>query len=203
MNKYQKALIAHTEKMKQAKIDLGYIKEVIKSEPPLDPFDISLPLKFAYDWANEKGLIIRHTLCSYNTYPLHKGYSKESLYFNFDVYSSDSKYIARVFKLISASTKYNNAKTIIKAIKARRYENRFKEWEDVLPVYIVKWARNVLNERSQECDCVDNYRVANVRKSSQMRRYRRYKNNGCCGFCDFIKFGPDGNKYILGFNHGH
>lgn len=49
----------------------------------------------------------------------------------------------------------------------------------------------------------DNFRMARIWKSSDMRRYQREKKTGCCGFFDELVIGPDGNKYMVGLNYGH
>jgi hypothetical protein len=82
--------------------------------------------------------------------------------------------------------------------------NPTKNWEDVLPKNIQTWAMERLAVLSKDCDCVDNYRVANCKKSSQTRRYKRYQKGGCCGFFDTKELCPIDNKwYFLGFNYGH
>jgi len=97
----------------------------------------------------------------------------------------------------------NLALFLWKRIKAERMYAQRKTWRQVLPPNIVEWARGVLDEVSKDDDCVDNYRVACARISSQRRRYLRQKASGCCGFRDFTRDGPDGQLYMLGYNYGH
>jgi hypothetical protein len=106
-----------------------------------------------------------------------------------------------VFKLLPNHG--NLASFLWKRVKAERMCAQYKSWRDVLPPDIVRWAQGVLDEVSKDDCCVDNYRVARVRNSSQRRRYRRQKEHGCCGFMDFVREGPDGHRYMLGFNYGH
>lgn len=90
---------------------------------------------------------------------------------------------------------------LIKAIRREKFILEEKEYHQVLPKEIVSWAEDLLNSLSKEYSCVDSYRVANIKKSSQVKRFKR--NRSCCGSYEEIFAGPDGNKYILGFNHGH
>jgi hypothetical protein len=90
-----------------------------------------------------------------------------------------------------------------KRIKEFRMREQSKRWDEVLSDTIVKWAWETLDKESEGCDCVDNYRVAAVRSSPQMRRYKRQKEHGCCGSRNFRRKGPDGQTYALGFNYGH
>jgi len=81
-----------------------------------------------------------------------------------------------------------------------------KNWVDTVPLPVSNWLLGRLEQYKNEMDehCVDNYRAANVRKSSQMRRYRRDQKSGCCGFFDVKEVCPiDHNEYIMGFNYGH
>ena len=86
----------------------------------------------------------------------------------------------------------------------RRFHNESKErtWEQALPPVIVRWADDVIRIESDGLHCVDNARVGKV-GSSQMRRYRRQKDDGCCGSSDTVHTGPDGKRYAIGFNFGH
>lgn len=121
--------------------------------------------------------------------------------FEFDVASSDYKYLRRVYSMIKSFTRAN-AEEIIRHVKEHRAHLRCKMWDEVLDPHIVKWAYEQLDKLSDGRDCVDNYRAAKFGNTSQMRRYKRYLNSGCCGFFDTIVDGP-GGKYILGFNYGH
>lgn len=78
-----------------------------------------------------------------------------------------------------------------------------KTWEQVLPDDIVRWAEVELRAAMVDEPCCDNTRVARMDSPSQMRRFRRQQEHGCCGSFDFERTGPDGNCYLLGFNYGH
>lgn len=47
-----------------------------------------------------------------------------------------------------------------------------KHWEDTLPSEIVRWASTIMDQATVGLDCVDNGRVAMIRSTSQMRRYK-------------------------------
>ena len=87
------------------------------------------------------------------------------------------------------------------AIAAARCASREKYWYDVLPSDIVRWADCHLHNLGLEC--MDNQRVALLKSPSQMRRFKRQRDKGCCGSYEEVLNGPDGKKYILGCNHGH
>lgn len=87
-----------------------------------------------------------------------------------------------------------------------RFRNGGKHWTEALPLDIAEWLGTRLRQFQEEMDehCVDNYRAANVRKSSQMRRYLKSQKDGCCGFFDTVVICPiDQNEYTIGFNYGH
>jgi hypothetical protein len=86
-----------------------------------------------------------------------------------------------------------------------RYSDRFKEWDECsgLSDQIREWASRELDAHSADEDCRDNWRVARLGNRNQMRRYRRQKENGCCGEAEFFLTGPDGHNYVLGYNYGH
>ena len=54
-------------------------------------------------------------------------------------------------------------------------------------------------------DCMDNERVALASSNSERRRYKRKRNNGCCGYeDDIITVGWLFKKsFMVGFNYGH
>lgn len=95
------------------------------------------------------------------------------------------------------------ARIAYKVLRRTHFEGQAKEWSDVLPPEIVRWASETLDRAAKGLDCVDNYRVARMGNTGQVRRYKRQKDGGCCGFSDTVAVGPDGNKYMLGFNYGH
>lgn len=97
------------------------------------------------------------------------------------------------------------AKCAYKNLRRARYEMQAKEWEDALPKEIAAWAQNEIARAIEEhdADCADNSRAARIGNTGQMRRYRRQKAHGCCGFADWEATGPDGKRYVLGYNYGH
>lgn len=107
----------------------------------------------------------------------------------------------KLFALVPAHS--NVGALLWKRSKERRMQHQAKSWRKALSPEIVAWADGVLSKESEEDDCVDNYRVACTRKSSQMRRYEKQRRSGCCGSADFVRVGPDGQKYVLGYNFGH
>ena len=54
----------------------------------------------------------------------------------------------------------------------------------------------------EDYEYADNFRAANIDNSEQMKKYKRRKEKGCCGFYDEIYF-INGKKYMIGFNYGH
>lgn len=53
-----------------------------------------------------------------------------------------------------------------------------------------------------EKDNLSNIRVARCSSRTEMKRYGRQKEQGCCGFFD-QKFKIGGRYYMIGFNYGH
>lgn len=51
-------------------------------------------------------------------------------------------------------------------------------------------------------DCMDNKRVADMSKRLEVKRYKKMKDDGCCGFHDEI-IEYKGKRYLFGFNYGH
>ncbi len=98
-----------------------------------------------------------------------------------------------------------SAKVAYKKLRRIRCEEQRRAWDEVLPKEIVQWAneRIAADIKGNEAECVDNDRCARLGNSSQMRRYRSAQANGCCGFADWVEFGPDGKRYALGYNFGH
>lgn len=90
-----------------------------------------------------------------------------------------------------------------KAARRAHYESRKREWHEVLPPGITTWAAGEIARAQAAEPCADNARVGRLGNTSQMRRYRRQKRDGCCGFAAWTAKGPDGRWYALGFNFGH
>lgn len=90
-----------------------------------------------------------------------------------------------------------------KALRKQHHDGKVREWDQVLPGAIVKWANGRLAKAAKGELCCDNWRVALKGNTGQVRRYKAAKASGCCGFADFEAVGPDGKTYLLGFNFGH
>lgn len=90
-----------------------------------------------------------------------------------------------------------------KSLRRQHHDSKRKGWDDVLPREIVKWAWDKVSLAQEGEPCCDNVRVALKGNTGQVRRYRRQRESGCCGFSDFEAVGPDGKVYMLGFNYGH
>jgi hypothetical protein len=95
------------------------------------------------------------------------------------------------------------AKEAYKQLRRDHNASKVKAWDDVLPPAIVEWANRRLAAAAEGESCCDNWRVARVGNTGQVRRYKSQKKAGCCGFADFVETGPDGKRYMLGFNFGH
>ncbi len=69
------------------------------------------------------------------------------------------------------------------------------------------WLHEQFLELSKDCDCVDGYRVAEANNRADMRRYRKIKGAGCCGFSDsevwYKTWWGGRRKFMVGFNYGH
>jgi hypothetical protein len=93
--------------------------------------------------------------------------------------------------------------SLYKDFRRLMFESREKDWEDVNPPQIVRWAEGEFARAQRGLDCCDNFRLALASSSAQKRRYRRAQKRGCCGSSDWEAIGPDGKRYLLGFNYGH
>ena len=93
----------------------------------------------------------------------------------------------------------------IYCLRLARNEAKQKTWQEAMPREIVDWAYRKFDAMIAAGDdkCNDNFRVARIGNSSQMRRYLRYAKQGCCGTCEEVHKGPDGHRYLLGYNYGH
>lgn len=132
----------------------------------------------------------------------------EHLPFNWDVSNKDQAFwrnlkrflfwLARPFPKgqVWASLTY-------KTLREQHHKTQQKDWDDVLPEGIARWAKGELRREAKGLDCVDNFRVGMLGNTGQMRRFRRQKARGCCGSKNWEAVGPDGNVYALGFNYGH
>jgi hypothetical protein len=146
-----------------------------------------------------------------DTMGIRHGYepSRDMDVLTFDVLSNDRVYwvgVARFLEWLARVLPPGNrhwARVSYKTLRQARHAAQAKEWDDVLEPGIARWAEGELRRASAGLDCVDNFRVARVGNTGQVRRYRRQKAHGCCGFSDFEAVAPDGKAYMLGFNYGH
>ncbi len=90
-------------------------------------------------------------------------------------------------------------------VKRRRFEAQRKPWREGLPPDMIAWAEVRLKEEFDRVgpENVDNVYVADARRSSAMRRFKRRRAGGCCGRHEWSAVGPDGRLYVFGFNYGH
>ena len=65
------------------------------------------------------------------------------------------------------------------------------------------WISAQLAKLHEGYDNCDNFRSALVEDRDQMDKYIGQQDNSCCGYFDEVHIGPDGKKYMLGFNYGH
>lgn len=80
---------------------------------------------------------------------------------------------------------------------------KVKRWGDRFDKDIVDWAMKELAKLSEGRDYADNFRVGRLGHSTSMRRFAKQKGKGCCGSVEQVLTGPDGHRYVLGFNYGH
>jgi hypothetical protein len=120
-------------------------------------------------------------------------------------FDKDNNYKELYAKIHGLNIPEHNVREIIKEVKRIKNELKVKGWKNILPLNIVDWANNEFRKiiETEDLEYVDNYRVADIKKSSQVRRYKKQKENGCCGYFDTKLTGPDGRVYLLGCNYGH
>lgn len=54
------------------------------------------------------------------------------------------------------------------------------------------------------CACIDNIRVCDMAVPSEVAAYEKARSNGCCGFSDReLHYFKTGQRFMIGFNHGH
>lgn len=126
----------------------------------------------------------------------------------FDLKSNDREYWRRVRCFLQWLAPYVDqtswAHATYKELRRRMFAGQAKDWDQVLPRPVRDWAYSKLEELQRDCDFVDNSRVARKGNTAQVRRYKRQRDNGCCGFHDSEAVCPiDGKTYLLGFNFGH
>lgn len=82
-----------------------------------------------------------------------------------------------------------------------------KSWEETMTPEEVSWLRAEMRELTND-PCTDNYRAARMWTSSQMRRFRKQEDRGCCGSINKVVKNPrpiikGKDLYIIGCNYGH
>lgn len=104
---------------------------------------------------------------------------------------------------------YHRPSDAIKWLRERRYQTRRNAQRKHLDSPVTQYGPEIgekilkaLIDAQKDCACVDNERWARWDKSSDMRRYYRTKNRGCCGSHD-DSIVIDSIKYVYGFNYGH
>lgn len=137
-------------------------------------------------------------------------FSREECLYSFDVSNNHQNYwdgVRQFLEWLGSEIKYGSqwAHISYKTLREANYISKRKDWTDVLPKEIVDWAVSKINAhiKSNKSEFADNYRAAQINKSSQVRRYKKQVKHGCCGFDDWKEVGPDGNEYLLGYNSGH
>lgn len=85
-----------------------------------------------------------------------------------------------------------------------------KDWRDTMQPWEVDFCTREIDRfvLANELYCVDNYRAARMWVSSQMRRFRKQADDGCCGSAEWVvkRFNPSKLRwdlYIVGCNYGH
>lgn len=109
-------------------------------------------------------------------------------------------------KQLFARFKSHIAHALYKSLRQERMEALAKPTyeEYISDPRVIRWLTERLNEEARKYSCVDNFRAANIRRKSQVRRYKKARDNGCCGaFEKEVWCTVDGNRYIIGFNYGH
>ncbi len=100
----------------------------------------------------------------------------------------------------------------VKVMKLNRYRDRFWKYQDFLsyphnlyPNEVSSWLYSEINKMKKEINdpCLDNVRFASIKSSSQMKRYNRLKNAGCCGFRDKLITHEIYGSFMIGCNYGH
>lgn len=79
------------------------------------------------------------------------------------------------------------------------------EWDNYISTEIKEWILSEIEKdvESSGVEFDDNYRVSEIGNPEQEELYKSILYKGCCGFHDFELIGPDGKRYIIGYNYGH
>jgi hypothetical protein len=67
------------------------------------------------------------------------------------------------------------------------------------------WLKHEINAMVARLDesCLDNIRFADMSNRKDMKRYRKAKASGCCGYHDEVVTTLTGRKFTIGCNYGH
>ncbi len=125
--------------------------------------------------------------------------------FSLDEFNSSRNNRIKIYKDINnLPITSEQASIFFKKIKFSILNSKKKSWEDVLAKDIVYWAYftfgSLVQKELEEFSYGSNYRVADIKKSSQMRRYRKQRNNSTSITRDCKLIGPDDRTYLLGYN---
>lgn len=161
---------------------------------------VSLPIKRWFFVQSARLMCREITYTSRVLEPLRYAKEEDQDWGAIDVSESVTRAL-RPFVLVLPGVLYEAARKAVKRAKAPVP----KGYQDVLPENVVRWAESAIGAEMKKRKelCVDNYRVARLGSSTQMRRYRKQQKNGCCGSFDEVRKGPDGQKYLIGCNYGH
>lgn len=104
---------------------------------------------------------------------------------------------------ISADFPMHVCAHLYKYLRKARYEQVIEyDWRSHFSTREINWLEAKFNTLIQDYDYCDNFRVADVSKRGQVRRYWKEKKQGCCGSVD-IERASWFKTYLIGFNYGH
>lgn len=75
-------------------------------------------------------------------------------------------------------------------------------WEEQYDGRTQRWAWNLIETEVND-PCKSHFRVARHDDKPALVAYFIRRDDGCCGYYDEVHRGPDGHKYLIGFNYGH
>lgn len=85
----------------------------------------------------------------------------------------------------------------------REYEKQFfaSEYGPKVQKFLWEQLNEAIKKHSDMYE--DNFRHAKKSDPVSVARFEYHVSKGCCGSWDGEVVGPDGETYLLGFNHGH
>lgn len=120
---------------------------------------------------------------------------------------SNSRELNEIMKKVRFKFQYQHQWVQLrKKLRQDLNAQKAKTWEECVRPKIRYWLLETISDHADSVDdnCIDNYRAACMSVSRQVRRYRKTRAKGCCGFYDTIVRCPiDGCRYLIGFNYGH